>query len=179
MLSRRFEYGLTGLFLGFFASAWFGWGNAAAPAWLEPWLIVGSVLSLAAAATGAVVAVRNRRTARPRDPAFNRRYGILVGIEFGVAFVGAAILGIAGQADYIPVWVCAVVGVHFFPLAPVLDDRGLVPLGVVVTAIAVVALVVGLATDTAPGTVTGVGAGVALLAYALSGLVRAAAPATP
>jgi hypothetical protein len=53
--------------------------------------------------------------------------------------------------------VCAVVGVLFFALAPLLEDRLLVPLGASVTAVALVALVAGLATGVAPSTVTGGG----------------------
>jgi hypothetical protein len=43
-----------------------------------------------------------------------------VGLEFGLLGVGAAVLGAAGQARWIPVWICAGVGVHFFPLASTL-----------------------------------------------------------
>jgi hypothetical protein len=76
----------------------------------------------------------------------------------------AVSLGQAGQGDFIPVWVCAVVGVHFFALARLLEDPLLVPLGALVTAVAVVALVAGLATGVAPSTVTGVGFALAALA---------------
>jgi hypothetical protein len=66
--------------------------------------------------------------------------------------------------------VCAVVGVHFFPLASLLGDRLLVALGASVTTVAVVALVAGLATGVAPSTVTGIGAGVLLTVFALAAL---------
>ncbi|WP_157546694.1 hypothetical protein [Hamadaea tsunoensis] len=171
--SRR-DGGITALILGFFASAWFGWGHAAPPAWLDPWLTVGSVLAILTAIAGAVVGFRApASTAAANNRESGRRYGIIVGIEFGLAGLGGAILGATGHPAYVPVWICAVVGVHFIPLAPVLKDRGLVPLGVVVTAIAVVALIVGLTTAVAPSTITGVGTGVALLAYAVSALVGA------
>jgi hypothetical protein len=80
---------------------------------------------------------------------------------------------LAGQADYIPVWVCAVVGVHLLPLAPLLRDRRLVALGVLVTIVASVALVAGLADAVTPSTVTGVGAGLLLLAFAVAELAGA------
>jgi hypothetical protein len=92
------------------------------------------------------------------------------GWEFSLAGVGAAVLAVAGQGDFIPVWVCAVVGVHFFPLASLLGDRLLVALGASVTTVAVVALVAGLATGVAPSTVTGIGAGVLLTVFALAAL---------
>ncbi|HEV2930443.1 MAG TPA: hypothetical protein VGW74_17295, partial [Propionibacteriaceae bacterium] len=72
--------------------------------------------------------------------------------------------------DFIPVWVCAVVGVHFFPLASLLEDRLLVTLGASVTTVALLALVAGLATGVAPSTVTGVGAGTLLTGFALATL---------
>jgi hypothetical protein len=169
--SRR-DAGITALVLGFFASAWFGWGQAEAPAGLGTWLTVGSVASLAVAAAGAVVGFRSpASTAALHDRAAGRRYGVIVGVEFGLAGLGAAILGVVGQPDYIPVWVCAVVGVHLLPLAPLLRDRRLVVLGVLVTLVALVALVAGLTGTATPSTVTGVGAGLLLLGFAIAELL--------
>ena len=176
MQSRR-DAGITALVLGFFASAWFGWGQATPSAGLGTWLTVGSLLSLAVAAAGAVVGFRSAAsTAALHDRAAGRRYGVIVGIEFGLAGLGAAILGIIGQADYIPVWVCAVVGVHLVPLAPLLRDRRLVALGVLVTMVALVALVAGLTQTATPSTVTGVGAGLLLLGFAIAELAAALRP---
>jgi hypothetical protein len=87
--------------------------------------------------------------------------------------VGAAVLGVLGQPEYIPVWICAVVGVHFVPLASVLRDRNLIPLAVLVTAAAAVALVVGLTTGVTPGTITGVGAGLSLAVFGALALIGA------
>jgi hypothetical protein len=55
-------------------------------------------------------------------------------------------------------------------LASLLDDRLLVALGVSVTTVALLALVAGLATDAAPSTVTGVGAGMLLTGFGLAAL---------
>jgi len=79
----------------------------------------------------------------------------------------------------IPVWVCAVVGVHLVPLAPLLRDRRLVALGVLITIVAVAALVAGLTHTVSPSTVTGVGAGFLLLTFAIAELAGAPAAATP
>jgi hypothetical protein len=163
MQSRR-DAGITALVLGFFASAWFGWGQAAPPAGLGTWLTVGSVLALAVAAIGALAGFRSpASTAALRGRAAGKRYGVIVGVEFGLADLGAGIL----------VWVCAVVGVHLLPLAPLLRDRRLVALGVLVTIVALVALVVGLADTVTPSTVTGVGAGLLLLTFAIAELAGA------
>lgn len=160
--------------------AWFGWGQEGPPAALVPVLITGSILGFATAAAGAVVGFRSPRdTAVLRDRAAYKRYGIIVGIEFGLAGAGAAILGATGRAEYIPVWICAVVGVHFFALAPVLRDRSLNPLGVLLCIVAVAALAAGLATDVRPSAVTGIGAGGSLLGFAIAALVRGLRTAPP
>jgi hypothetical protein len=99
-----------------------------------------------------------------------------VGIEFGLAGLGAAVLGATGHPRFIPVWVCAVVGVHFFPLAPILRDPSLVPLGALISAVAVAALAVALTTGVAASTVTGIGAGVVLLVFGIVALAGAVTP---
>jgi hypothetical protein len=170
--SRR-DAAFTALFLGFFAAAWFGWAQAASR--LTVWLAVASVASLLVAVAGGIVGFGSPGVGSAmRDRRANRRYGVIVGIEFASAFAGAALLGMTGAAAYVPVWVCAVVGVHFFPLAPVLRDRGLYPLGVAMCAVAAAGLVTALTTGVAASTVVGIGAGVLLLGYAVVGLVRAA-----
>jgi hypothetical protein len=172
--SRR-DLGITALVEGFFAAAWFGWGDAA-PSILEPLLIVGSVVGLLVAVAGAVVGFRAPGTdAALNDPAANRRYGIVVGIEFGLAGLGAAVLGILGYPGYIPVWVCAVVGVHFFALVTVLRDPLLRPLGGLMCVVPVLALVIAWwpGSDVKPGLVTGVGAGLLLLLFGSWALIRA------
>jgi hypothetical protein len=169
--SRR-DAGFTAWFLGFFAGAWFGWAQAGER--FGGWLVAATVVSWVVAVIGLVVALRSPAAGSAmRRPGVNRRYGIIVGTEFASAAAGAAILGATGVSAYIPVWVCAVVGVHFFPLAPVLADRGLYILGGATVAVAVAALAVGALSTVDPATVTGIGAGLALLGYSLLALFRA------
>jgi hypothetical protein len=59
-----------------------------------------------------------------------------------------------------------VVGVHFWPMAPVLKSPSLVALGALLTVVAVAAVFVSRHTGVAPGAITGAGAGVALLGFA-------------
>ena len=66
----------------------------------------------------------------------------------------------------------------FFPLASLLEDRLLVALGVSLTTVALVALVAGLATDVAPSTVTGIGAGTLLTVFGLAALAGVPAEGT-
>ncbi|MEV0717860.1 hypothetical protein [Asanoa sp. NPDC050611] len=166
----RRDAGFTALFLGFFAAAWFGWAQAGGS---SGWLTAGSVVSLLVAVAGLAIGLRApAEGSAMRDRAASRRYGIIVGIEFAVIFIGAVLLGRLGQPDYIPVWVAFVVGVHFVPLAPVLGDPLLRPLAVATCLVALVGLVVGLASDTEPSLVVGIAEGLLLLGYSLQALAR-------
>jgi hypothetical protein len=167
------DAGITAAIFGFFAMAWFGWAQAEPPDLLGPWLIAGSIASLLTLVAGVAVTVRHRRDGSAmRDAGTNRRYGIIVGAESAVAGVGAGILGATGVPDYIPVWIGAVVGVHFFLLAPVLRDRSLHAVGAAVCAVVVAGLVAGLTGATAPTTVVGAGAGLVLLIAGVVSLLR-------
>jgi len=164
--------GVTAVVEGFFAFVWFGWGQAAAPSWLVVPFAVGTGLGALVAVVGVVVAARSTdRLAAASDPAVRRRYGITVGVEFGLLGVGAAVLGLTGLVRWIPVWVCVVVGLHFFPLSRVLVNPSLRPLGALITAAAAAALVVGLASTIAPSTITGPGAGLCLLTFGAATLL--------
>jgi hypothetical protein len=168
--------GIVALIEGFFAFMWFGWGQAEAPSWLTLPLLVGSCLGAIVALTGGVVAVRatGQRTAMA-EREIRLRYNVIVGVEFLLIGVGVGILGHTGSARWIPVWVCAVVGVHFLPLARVFPGLFLVPLAWALVAIALSAFVLGLATLTSPSTVTGPGAGLCLIAAAVATLLAASA----
>jgi hypothetical protein len=121
---------------------------------------------------GGGVVVTKRSAGRLRvmaDPVVRRRYSLIVGLEFGLLGAGAAVLGATGQYRWIAVWICFGVGVHFFPLASTLANRSLRLLGVLL--VAVTALAAGLASATAPSTVTGAGAGLCLLVFGLATLL--------
>jgi hypothetical protein len=165
---------MTALILGFFASSWFGWAQERPPAsWRRP-LIAGAVLCMAVAVAGGVLAVQNWSEASALDrPGAMRQFGIIVGIEFGVAALGAIVLALRGHSAFMAPWICLVVGVHFWPLAPVLDNPLLVVLGVALTAVAVAAVLVSRRTNLAPSAIAGAGAGVALFSVAVVGLVAA------
>ena len=158
---------MTALIEGFFGFVWFGWGQADASSGLRVVLALGGALAALLALAGGVQAFRSpASTSTLHDRRARRRYGLVVGVEFTLAGVGAAVLAGAGQSDFIPVWVCAVVGVHLLPLASLLQDRLLVPLGALLTTVALVALVAGLVTQVPASTVTGIGAGVLLTVFA-------------
>jgi hypothetical protein len=138
--------GVTVVVDGFFAFVWFGWGQADAPSWLVIPLAVGTGLAVSLAVTGVVV-TRRSAGALPAmsDPAVRRRYGIVVGLEFGLLGAGAGLLGGTGHERWIPVLICFGVGVYFFPLATTLQNPSLRALGVLLIVVAAAALGVGLA----------------------------------
>ena len=174
------DRGITALVEGFFANAWFGWGHAAASATLSIWLDIASAVAVLVAIIGAVVGFRSPKSSGAiNDRAAGIRMGIITGVEFGAVGIGAALLGILGQADYIPAWICAVVGIHFFALITLLRDWMLIPLGALMCAVAVAATVVGVTTGVAPSTITGVGAGCLLLVFAVFALAGVRAHHAP
>jgi hypothetical protein len=132
---------------------------------------------LAVAAVGAVIAVRHRSSRSALRDRAAGRYRILAGMKIAAAGAGAAILGGLGQGTYIPAFVCAVVGVHFFALAPDLGDRLPIPLGAATCAVAGLALVLRGTNGVAPSTTTGIGAGCMLTMCALATLAPGRHPA--
>lgn len=161
---------LTALYLGVFSAAWLSWGDATAPDALSGWLRGGAWLALAVAVAGVVSAIVRRPAHRaPRDRAADRRYLLIVIIEFAVAGIGASVLNASDFAAYTPAFVGVVVGLHFLPLVGVLHDRLLAGLGIAVTAVAVVAAAVQATTDTAAGTVAGIGIGIGAVLLAFGG----------
>jgi len=159
--------GIAALIEGYFAAMWFGWAQADPPSWLVAPLTVASVLAVGLAVVGVVVTIRAHGQRTPlRNPAVRRTYLIIVGVEFATLGAGAGLLAATGLSRWICVWVCAGVGLHFLPLSRALGRLLLVPLGLLVTAVAIAALIVGLMTTVTPSTITGVGAGLCLLVAA-------------
>src|SRR5689334_8445639 len=134
------QAGLAGIYLGLFATVWFSVPSAGGT--LRALLIVASVAALLTVCWGIAVFVRaGRPTTATRDRGADRRYLLIVLAEVVAAGLGALVLSLAGFTAYTPVLISAVVGLHFFPLAPVLRDPGLRVLGAVVCAVAVAALI--------------------------------------
>jgi hypothetical protein len=168
------DSGMTALVLGFFALLWFSWGPEAS-GMLIPVVAAGSAAAVLIAVLGAIRAYRGRGgESTMNNPIVRRHYGIVVGIEFALIGLGAVTLGAIGAGAYIPVWICAVVGLHLFPLAAAFGAPEMRWLGAVLTAVAATALLVGIFTDVAPRNLTGLGAGLAMLA---SGTLALAQPA--
>ncbi|MEH1102080.1 hypothetical protein [Micromonospora sp. CPCC 205561] len=163
----------TAVVFGFFASSWFGWAQEAPPRSWRPFLGVGSVLSLLTAVVGGILTWRRWSEATAFDADTSRAFGIVVGIEFGVAAFGAGLLALRRRRDLIPIWVALVVGVHLFPVAALLDYPLIHVAAALVTALALVAAAVARARAVAVSAVVGLGTGAVLLAAAVSSLVVA------
>jgi hypothetical protein len=150
---------------GFFAAAWLSWAGSLGT---QPsrWLLPAALLGYLLVVLGIITVVRNRKGRSAfSGPETGRRYGIVVGIEFGLAGLGALVLNLTGHGGYTIIWVAFVVGVHFLPLSRVLGDRLLVPLGVLMTAVALVGFGVGLRHRVAGGQLAGIGSGLLLLIF--------------
>ncbi len=79
------DFAGTAAVFGFFASAWFGWAQESPPRRWKPFLVTGSVLSVLTAAAGGLLLWRLWNDATAFDDTTGPRFGIVVGIEFGVA----------------------------------------------------------------------------------------------
>jgi hypothetical protein len=161
---------MTAVVFGFFASSWFGWAQEAPPATWRRWLGAATVLSLITAAGGGIVAWRHWSSGTAFDDVTGRAFGVVVGIEFGAAAVGAVMLALNRRAEWIPVWVAFVVGAHLFPVAAIMDYPAVHVAGALVTVAAVTAVPWSRARSLQPSAAVGPLAGTALLAVALYSL---------
>jgi hypothetical protein len=157
--------------LAFFASTWFGWAQESPPrAWRAP-LTLASVGSVLLAVLGGVLTRKHwsEGTVFALDSTA-QAFGIVVGIEFVAAGIGAAVLSRSRRSELTPAWIALVVGVHFVPLAALLDYPLLYAAAVGVVAVAVASVPVARSRELALSAVTGVGTGSVLLAAALFSL---------
>lgn len=161
----------TAAVFGFFAASWFGWAQEKPPsAWVN-WLIAGSLLSLLVAIVGGFFTWQNWSTGTAFTPQTGRTFGLIVGIEFAIAGIGAGLLSWWGRADLIAPWIALVVGVHFIPLAPLLHYPLLYGVAALVIIAALVAVPLANAQEIAVSAVTGVTTGSILWVAALFSLI--------
>ena len=131
------DRGVTVAVEGFFAFVWFGWGQAAPPSWLVVPLAVGAGLAVLLTVAGVVLTTRSAGPLRVMADPAVRRRYSII---VGLEF------GLLGAG-------AAVLGTTG-------QDRW-------IPGVAAAALATGLASATAPSTVTGAGAGLCLLAFGL------------
>ena len=171
MVAFTRDAAMTAAVFGFFASSWFGWAQEQPPAAWRNVLIACSVISLLVAVTGAVLAGQHWSDGTVFAAATSRRFGIIVGIEFAFCGLGAGALALLGKAEFISAWIALVVGVHLFPLAPLLHYPLLYVTAALVSLGALVATGVALVQAVTVSAVTGLVVGAVLLASALFSLL--------
>jgi hypothetical protein len=161
---------VTAAIFGFFGAGWFGWAQEAPPERWRPFLIGGSVIGMLTAIAGGVQAWRHWSGSSAIDAQTAPTFGIIVGIEVALAGIGAAILARRQRSELVPAWVALVVGVHFFPLAPLLAYPLLYLVAALVTAAALVATPLARARGLQVSATTGLTVGAVLLGAALTSL---------
>ncbi len=128
----------TTAWFGLMTAVWFGWAQEAPPAWLRTKLIAGSVVGLVIAVVFGVLTGLHWSEPTALEGRY-ARFGIVVGAEFALAGVGAAILLLTGRGRWTAWWVGLVVAAHFISLAWIFGGPSLAWLGIVEVA----ALIVG------------------------------------
>ncbi|MDG4797074.1 hypothetical protein [Micromonospora sp. WMMD1082] len=157
----------TAVIFGFFALSWYGWGQEAPPkGWRVP-LGIGSAVAAVTAIVGGLLAWRHWSAGTAFDDDTSRAFGIVVGIEFGAAALGAGLLAVRRRADLISAWVAFVVGVHLFPVAALIGYPLIHVVAALITLVAVAAIPVARARALPVSAVTGLATGSVLLAAAL------------
>ena len=165
----------TAAIFGFFAASWFGWAQENPPTTWRKLLIVGTILSLLVAVVGGVLTWQHWSTGTVFNPQSGRAFGLIAGIEFAAAGIGAGVLTALGKANLIAPWVALVVGVHLLPLAPLLQYPLLYGVAALVSMVALVAVPLARAQAVTVSALTGFATGVVLLAAALFSLVTVVA----
>ncbi|QRP47380.1 hypothetical protein [Amycolatopsis sp. FDAARGOS 1241] len=114
-----------------------------------------------------------------RSP-FSRRYGITVVAMVAAIVAGARVLeSVLHKPAAVPAWVLLCVGLHFLPFVGIFGSRRFLPLALGLTAIAVLAVVLGAAGQSwAWLALPSFGGALTLWAAAAAGLLSAARPAT-
>lgn len=131
--------------------------------WPLPVRLAGLLLTLAVVAR--VLLARPAPAPRPQ-PSAMRTYWRWVAIEGMAIFAGTALLSRFGLGEYGVLWVIAVVGVHFLPFATAFGRPAYAVLGRALVALALVGVLLTLWFGALAAALAGVGAGVALLAFA-------------
>jgi hypothetical protein len=164
--------GIAAVF-GFFAMSWFGWAQEKPPSsWLWP-LRIGSILSGLTAVAGGLLLWRHWSDGSVVDESTGPVFGIVVGVEFAAAGLGAAVLAVKKRSHLMSAWIAFVVGVHLFPVAVILEIPALHLPAALITVAAVASVFVARSKSLAVSAVVGATTGPILLVSALLALASA------
>lgn len=120
---------------------------------------------------GGLLSWRNWSGGNSFDADTSRTFGIIVGIEFGLAGLGAGLLAWRGKKDLVPVWIALIVGLHLFPVAWLLNYPFVYVVAALVTIASLAAVPVARARTLPVSAVNGAGAGLGLLIGAYFSLI--------
>ncbi|GIG67358.1 hypothetical protein [Phytomonospora endophytica] len=164
---------MTAVIFGFFGMAWFGWAQEAPPPAARKFLGIGSVAGILLAIGGGLVAWQHWNDGSAITSETGPRFGIIVGVEVAFAAAGSVILTVRKKSAYIAPWIAAVVGIHFIPLATILETPLLFAAGALVTIGAWTSIRIARSRDLTISYVTGATTGSVLLLCALVSLTQA------
>ena len=136
-------------FMAIFGTLWVDIGIAGLQGWGLPWLIVAGVLVGVALFTGGASLMRASRQLTDQVTAENAQYWKRARRWFRIIFategitmgVTSAICGASGHYDLIFPLMAIIVGVHFFPLAPLLRMKTHYITGALLCILAIVTLI--------------------------------------
>jgi len=167
------DYATMTAFFGFFSMAWFGWSQENPPKSWRKYIGILTGIALLIFLGGIYLSYDNwgEGSALDENTAMNYYFIFLV-LEFVIAGIGAFILFRRGMRNYAAPWVCFIVGVHFFGLRYVFDDFSLHLLGLLLVIISVAAIYTAKNSKFTMSTITGISAGMVLMAFALFNVFR-------
>ncbi|NBD27475.1 hypothetical protein [Paenibacillus glycinis] len=158
---------------GLFSFVWFGWAQENPRANWRKYLGAASGAALLLCLCGVYLSIANwdAPSALSESRSF-RNYLIFFYGEFFVGGIGAYLLIRKKRSRHVAPWIAFIVGIHFIGLKSVFDDPGLYVLAALLVGVSVAALYIAPRLNVAASAITGIGAGTALFAFALLGLVR-------
>lgn len=167
------DYAMYAAVFGLFSSVWFGWAQENPR---KNWLIyirVASVIAVIVCLLGFYLSGTHWQAASMLNEQTNfKTYLIVFYGEMAIGGIGAIALFLLKHQEYTAAWIALVVGVHFIALKSVFDDSSLYVLAAIMILISLASPFIARKLDVAISAVTGIGSGLTLLVYALSGLIR-------
>jgi hypothetical protein len=167
------DYAMYAAIFGMFSFSWFGWAQENPRKSWRKYIGIASAAPLLVCIAGVYFSVTHWHDRSVlSDSTVFKNYLIFVYIEFFLSAAGAFLLIKLKRKDYMAPWIAFVVGVHFFWLKDVFADASLNILAVLLIGVAVSSLFLSRRLNVANSAITGIGAGTALLAFAVLGLLR-------
>jgi len=112
------DHAMYAVIFGVFGISWFGWAQEDPPKSWRMKLGVAIGISFIVACIGGYIAFKNWGGASVfNTPGMSRQFGIIVGIEFALASIGAGALHFLHKPKFVAAWIAFIVGAHFIPLA--------------------------------------------------------------